>query len=204
MRRTLLSILSAAALAVLTCPSLAQAQPASRRPSDDRGLHSGTTIVSGLASFSSQGGDLYEDSDGDGLTAISVVPSALYIVTAGLALGGDVSYTRQSQGDFSTTVFGVGPKVAYFVNTGGNAIPYMGVGWNYISLGASSGGEGDSESGSRIKGVVGVMIKSGHLGIVIEGGYLRDSFSVEFAGEEGESISGSSIAVGVGFAGLFY
>lgn len=164
----------------------------------------GTQLVSGVLSFSSQGGDLYENFDGDGITTVSIVPSVFYFVTPSIGIGGDLSLTRQSQGDFSNTVWGAGPKAGYFFNSGSSTIPYVAVGWNYLSIGASNGDESESEGGTRWKFAGGVLLRRDHLGIVMELGYSRDSFSVEGFDGDNESFAGSIISLGIGFAGLLY
>jgi len=154
----------------------------------------GAILISGMASFSSQGGDLFEDVEENRLTTIAIVPSVFYFVIPGLGIGADVSYNRQSQGDNAFYTLGAGPKVGYFFDSGSNVIPYAAAGFGFITF-----GNGDSESGYIIKGGGGIMIRRGHLAVAIEAGYQYMSVDIE-----GESFSGNTIAVGVGFAGFLF
>jgi hypothetical protein len=76
---------------------------------------------SAAASFTSSSGDLYENSDNKGSTQISIMPSLGYFINPGLAIGGMVEYNKWSQGDNSSSAFGVGPQLTYFI--GGNVDP---------------------------------------------------------------------------------
>lgn len=79
----------------------------------------GAMLVSGTFSFSSKGGDLYEGFDDDRLTTIAIVPSLFYFISPGLGVGGDLSFNRLYQRDFSAHVLGIGPKVRSPVRGGG-------------------------------------------------------------------------------------
>jgi len=148
----------------------------------------GAKIVSGVISFSSQGGDLYTgfDDDDDRLTTIAVVPSLFYFIAPGVGMGGDLAYNRASRGDDSYTVWGAGPKIGYFIDTGGNTIPFVSGGVNYLSV----ADEHDS-----------VLIRKGHLAVAIEAGYILDRFKFEGASK---STTGNTIVIGAGFAGFLY
>lgn len=74
----------------------------------------GSFILGGSASFVSQGGDLYENLDGDRLNTLTLNPYLLYFITPGLGIGGELALSRASQGDSDATVLGVGPTVAYY------------------------------------------------------------------------------------------
>ena len=81
----------------------------------------GSKMVLGGITFSSIGGDLYENSDGDRATYINVMPSFGYFVIPGLAIGADLLYDRTSQGDDTENTLGIGPKVIYAI--GANKTP---------------------------------------------------------------------------------
>ena len=177
-----------AVVILLLGSSLVQSQEATDR---------GAKLVSGALSFSSQGGDLHEGFDGDRLTTIAVVPSVFYFIAPGIGLGGDLSYTRLSQGDNSFTTWGAGPKVGYFIDSGGNTIPFVAGGVNFLSTDLF----GDSETGFGFKVGGGILIRKGHLAVAIEAAYLYERFKPEGFSE---SITGNTIAIGVGFAGFFF
>ncbi|MFQ5708493.1 MAG: hypothetical protein ACE5HO_13630 [bacterium] len=157
----------------------------------------GAMLVSGLFSFSSQGGDLYDGFRDDRVTTIAIVPSLFYFIAPGLGIGGDLSLNRASQGDFSTTTFGIGPKAGYFFDSGTNMIPFVGAGVNYLSLDFGN----DNQGGLRFKFAGGVFIRKGHLAVGIEVGYLYDRFKPEGFSE---SITGNTILIGAGFGGFLY
>ena len=79
-------------------------------------IDKGSYLLGGTVSFSSQGGELFfsGDEDGDRATIISVNPTFGYFITPGVALGGDVQFTKSSQSDFSSTTIGIGPSIAYY------------------------------------------------------------------------------------------
>src|SRR5690606_9578418 len=144
-----------------------------------------------------QGGDLYNGFDDDRQNTIMFSPSYLNFVTDQFGVGGDFSFNRTSQGDFSFTTIGVGPKVAYFFDNGTNTIPFVGGGINYISIGDGDGTEG----GFATKLGGGIFIRKGHLGISFEAGWLRESYKPDGATD---NITGSTIFIGAGFAGFLY
>jgi outer membrane protein W len=93
-------------------------------------IDKGNFIVRGQASFSSWGGDLYEDSGGDRTTKISLTPGVDYFVMKGLAVGGALMYDRTSNDDYTDSTFGIGPEITYFFDIGKNGkgafYPYIG------------------------------------------------------------------------------
>ena len=157
----------------------------------------GAMIVSGAFSFASQGGDLYGGFDDDRLTTIAIIPNLFYFIAPGIGIGGDLSYNRTSQGDFSFTIWGAGPKIGYFIDSGGNTIPFVSGGVNYLSF----GDDDDSEGGFRFKFGGGILIRKGHMAVSIEAGYILDRFKFEGASE---STTGNTIIIAVGFAGFLY
>lgn len=180
-----------AVVILLLGSSLVQSQ--GRSAATDRGA----VLLSGISSFSSQGGDLHEGFDGDRLTTIAAVPSLFYFIVPGIGLGGDLSYSRTSQGDFSFTTWGAGPKLGFFMDSGGNTIPFVSGGVNYLSI----GDDDNSENGFGFKAGGGILIRNGHLAVAIEAAYLYERFKPEGSSE---SITGNTIAIGVGLAGFFF
>jgi hypothetical protein len=155
-------------------------------------------LLSGTISFSSQGGDLYAGGEDEArLTTLAIIPSLFYFVAPGWGIGGDLSYTRQSQRDESLTIWGAGPKIGYFIDSGSNSIPFLSGGINFLSI----GNEDDSESGVRFKFGGGVLLRKDHMAVAFEATYLNDRFKFEGADE---STSGNTILVGIGFAGFLY
>ena len=71
-------------------------------------------VLGGSISWSSLGGELYEDSDEERYTSILLNPVALFFVAPGLAVDGDLYVENESQGNADATTIVVGPAVAYF------------------------------------------------------------------------------------------
>jgi hypothetical protein len=184
-------------LAPLLLLNLSQGQ--TRSAATDRGA----SIVSGGFSYSSQGGNLYEAVDGSRVTTVLIVPSLITFLRPGLGIGGDFTYESLSQGDYSSSSMGVGPKIGYFIDSGGNVIPFAAGGVNLLFTGYTYGNNSDSMTGFRFKYGGGVLIRKDHLAFTIEATYFSDSYSVEQGGAS-ESISGNIFAISVGFAGFLY
>ena len=69
------------------------------------------------------GGDVYAlfaFSEGDNATVINITPSFGAFVTNGLLIGGDLQFQLVSGGGSSNTIFGIGPKIAYYFDPGGS------------------------------------------------------------------------------------
>lgn len=92
----------------------------------------GSMIVGGEFSFTSNGGDLYENVEGDGLTIIGFSPFMSFFVAPSIAIGGEIQYDKSSQGNFSQSFFGIGPTVAYFFNTDPTRTEIKGVVYPYV------------------------------------------------------------------------
>ena len=90
----------------------------------------GSISLGGAACFASAGGELHGD---DRMTTIALNPSVLYFVVGGLAIGGEVRFTRMSSGDESDTSWGVGPKLAYFFfgGTDSPVHPFVAASYDY-------------------------------------------------------------------------
>ena len=166
--------------------------------SQEFAVDKGAMIVAGTASFMLQGGDLYENADGDGITSFTIAPSVIYFLAPNIGLGGSVAYSSMSQGDESYNSLSVGPVVGYFFGTASStSYPFLAAGFQYLTM-----GNGSSISGTDIRlggGVIFTMKE--HIGISIEAGYHIQSLKPEGADE---STSGNIIAVGIGIAGLLF
>ena len=98
-------------------------------------IDQGALVLDGTVSYSSDGGDLYEDADGNRVNTALVNPSVLYFVAPGLAIGGELYVENASQGDFSLTTIGVGPEITYFFGGPESTVyPYVSAGLAYASL----------------------------------------------------------------------
>ncbi|HUU46186.1 MAG TPA: outer membrane beta-barrel protein [Acidobacteriota bacterium] len=184
------SLLCAACLILTT--TAAMAQPAA--------IQRGSVMISGSASITRAGGDLYESDDG-AYTTISVTPSVGFFTRDGTMVGGFLSYTRTSREDgASAYVLGLGPTAAFFMNTNSDVVPFVGGGAKIMTIGGSYGGSPDSETGYGffVSGGV-VFLVGSHLGITAETSYNYDRFSAEGSNAV---VTGNIIGFAVGVAGF--
>jgi len=98
-------------------------------------------IISGNFSFYSEGGDLYDNRDGERNTVIEIDPAASYFVISGLALGLKLQYSHEIQGDRGWMSWGLGPELNYYFgrNNGvsdvkGDTYPFLQGGFYYSNL----------------------------------------------------------------------
>jgi hypothetical protein len=158
----------------------------------------GAVIISGMASYSSQGGDLYEDSHSNRYTMIMLAPIVNYFVAPNISLGGAVAYTSQSQGDNSYSSISLGPTIGFFIgDAASTSYPYIAAGYRYSSM-----GDDNKITGSDIVVAAGVIAPiRRHAGVTIEASYHMESLKGENASK---SVSGNMIMVGIGVAGLIF
>ena len=167
--------------------------------SQDFAVDKGSILFAGMATFSTSGGDLYENADGDRLMNMSIEPSVSYFVIQNVGVGLKASYNSASQGDYSSTALGAGPSLAYFLGDAeSNMFPYLGAGFLYLTA-----TEDDyTLSGTNIAINVGVLVPvRKNLGIMIDAGYHMMSLKHE---NWDEAESGNIIMVGIGIAGILY
>ena len=162
------------------------------------------TIISGSASFTSQGGDIFEDANGKKATTFNFNPSINHFITKNFFIGGSLEFSTESQGDYKSNGVGVGPQIGYaFGGPQNTAFPYLDLGFRYYSMSADFGSGNDMQfGGSDIAlgfGVI-VPIKS-HIGLIFEGGYHMLSLKDK---DTSDSYSGNIFSIGVGIAGLLF
>lgn len=156
-------------------------------------IEQGSMIIGGSVGFSSFGGELYEDSDGDRFSSILLNPRALFFVASGLAIGGDLFVERQSQGDFEATTIAVGPAVAYFFgDIDSDAYPFLSATVGYGSV-STSGFDG---SGVVFGGSAGVaFMLSRSVALTAAGSYRMEHISIDQADQK---FSGNVISLQLG------
>jgi hypothetical protein len=161
-------------------------------------------IISGAVEFSSSSGDLYENENGDALTTISFIPSADYFVVPNVFVGGMISYSSASQGDFSMSALGIGPEVGYALGKAESKVfPFAKIGFQYLSNSWDSGDGTEKETGSDVTIAIGVIFPvKQHIGITPQLSYHIQSLKGDWEGAE--SVSGNILSVGVGITGLVY
>ncbi len=117
-------------------------------PAQESPVDKGSYQLGGGISFSSWGGDLYENGDGDGETIFEFDPFFNYFVANNIAIGGRLDFSSDSQGDYKASGFGIGPQVEYFFKMGqkaetkGSIFPYIGAAFTYSSTTSNTGEPG--------------------------------------------------------------
>jgi outer membrane protein W len=167
--------------------------------SQDFAVDKGSILFAGMASFSTSGGDLYENADGDRAMNITLEPSVNYFVIQNVGVGLKAQYSRDSQGDYTSSTLGIGPNLAYFLGDAeSNMFPYLGAGFHYITNSVDD----YTISGTDIAIIAGVLapVKK-NLGIMINASYHMMSLKHE---DWDEAESGNIIMVGIGIAGMLY
>jgi hypothetical protein len=162
------------------------------------------TIISGSLSFTSQGGDLFEDFDGNKATTFSFTPNINHFITKNIFFGGSLELTTESQGDYKFTGTGIGPQIGVaFGGSQNKAYPYLDLGLRYYTMKSDFGSGSDVKfSGSDLSLGFGVIVPlKSHIGLIFEGGYhmmnLKDKDSKD-------SYSGKIFSIGAGIAGLLF
>jgi len=167
-------------------------------------LDKGATFISGIGSFTSSGGDLFEDGDNNKLIMLSLSPSFNHFITNNFFIGGGFELSNQKQGDFSTNSIGIGPQIGYAVgNSSSTVFPYFSAGLRYYTITADYGSLGDTNvSGTDIILGFGVLVPiRTHLGLAIEGGYHILDLKEK---DSDSSASGNILSIGIGIAGLLF
>ena len=170
------------------------AQATSQSVATQKGAH----IINGMVSFTSQGGDLYSGGFSDNrISTFMISPSYLSFVEDKIGIGGNLSYTRTSQGDINIFSFGIGPQFGYYFDNVSNTIPFIETNINYLSI----GGNGNNEGGFGLKLGGGLVVRMGHAGFSFEAGYLRESFKPNGATS---AVTGSTFFMGAGLVAFLY
>ncbi|HOU96935.1 MAG TPA: outer membrane beta-barrel protein [Bacteroidales bacterium] len=162
------------------------------------------TIVSGYASFMNKGGDLFEDSDGNNSTTFNFTPTVNYFIIKNLFAGVGIELSTDSQGDYNSNSFGIGPQIGYaFGNSQSNVFPYLDLGIRYYKMNIDYGADDDFKiSGSDLYLSFGVIVPvKTHIGLIFEGGYHMMDLKNKDADD---SVSGNIFSIGIGISGLLF
>ena len=172
-------------------------------------------ILFGNIAFSSMGGDIYNSGE-ERTTTLMATPGLTYFITPGLAIGGKGLLSRSAQGKNSTTIFGIGPHIAYFIN--GKEKPTNIKGTTYSYIGASflftntnytyksgigySSLEERSISGTTLSFGFGIMhMLSNSVGLTSEFSYEIDKVKGE---NSDNTASGNKINIIIGISAFLY
>lgn len=162
------------------------------------------TIISGSGSFVSQGGNLFEDIDGNKATEFSFIPSVNHFITKNLYIGGALEFSTKSQGDYNHNGISIGPGIGYAFGTSESQVfPYLELGMHYYKMNVNYGTGNDFRfSGSDIYLGAGVIVPiKEHIGLIFGSGYhmmdLKDK-------DADDTYSGNIFSIAVGIAGLIF
>jgi hypothetical protein len=170
------------------------------------------------AGFSSQGGDLHKNANGDSYTAMNFSPCAGFFFMDGLGIGALIDFQNTKQGDTKTTYLAFGPKVYYYIGASKNDIEKSKL-VPFVTASFTLGSETDksnylsTESESKEKGydinfgLGGVYMLEKSLGVSAEVSYTIQSrkwkTSKPVDTDWSDSVSGSVIGLGIGVKGFF-
>lgn len=172
----------------------------------DGPIDKGSMILGGDVSFKMQSGDAYENSDGDALNTLTLMPNLGYFVSPSIMIGAMVNFEKISQGDNSLTELDFGPQVGYFFNMDpertdvkGSIYPFLKAFFMFDKL--SDDGDLDV-SKTIIGGQGGVMFMLSNA-VALDFGVLFSSDSWKPDGAD-ESTTGTTIEVGAGISAFCY
>jgi len=163
-------------------------------------IDKGSVIIGGGAAFSSLGGDLYEDGDGNGVTILLFAPECGAFVTSHLALSGQLIIGQLKRGDDKLYAIGVGPRLRYYFGQKSQSGSLKGTTYPYLT-GAFVWGQYNDEDNDKHTatafsfggGITHMMANS--VGLFAEVNYRADKFKQA----DKDSESGTSINLMAGF-----
>lgn len=107
-------------------------------------MEKGTFSLNGSLSYSSQS---YDGAD-DSRNILMLNPQAGYFVKENLSLGVSLSYVNYSLGSASSTEWGIGPNLRYYLDSGETTKPFFSLGYAYTS--SSNSGSDDKWIGTQL------------------------------------------------------
>ncbi len=162
-------------------------------------IDKGSKIIGGSFTFSSSGGGLHENSEGDNLLSIGLNGTFGYFLSPGLCIGGNILFNHRSQGEYSNNQFGIGPKFSYFFGESEKSFyPYLTTSILYLTSKYKDSytymGETESweytTSGYEIYAAGGVcFMLSNTIGLFSEAGYQYEKVKYDEVSESGNCIS---------------
>ncbi|PKK84537.1 MAG: hypothetical protein CVT49_02895 [candidate division Zixibacteria bacterium HGW-Zixibacteria-1] len=167
-------------------------------------IDKGSMILGGTVTFQSYSGDLYNNQNGDGEKIFAFMPSFGYFIAPGVVIGADLIYHSDSQGDWSGSIFGIGPMVGYYFNTNkerteikGSMYPYVKGTFQYLK----SGGDYVDETNTAFGGSVGINYMLSNA-VAVDFGINVMSATEDLEGYD--SLSGTVITIGAGMQAFIF
>ena len=159
----------------------------------------GAVVLGGSVRWSSSGGDLYENNEGDRYNSVLVNPRVLYFVAPGLGIGGNLYVESESQGDFNATTIAVGPAAAYFFGgPDSSALPYIS---GFLGYGktTTSGWDGSGLSFGAGAGLA--FLLSPSVALTAGAWYRLDNTTVD---QLDQSFGGNTMALEIGVEAFLF
>ena len=174
-------------------------------------IDKGSLYLGGSFFFQSQGGDLYENSEGDGITVygagdltpgiffdFEVAPTIGYFIAPGIFLGAQAAVFGISLGDEDGSIVAFGPTFGYYFNLDPTRTNPSGAVYPYLQ-GFVNYGHADLFLDADIwqyggKGGMLYMLSSA-VGADAAVLFQKDSWTID---DVDESITGTTISIGVG------
>ena len=183
------------------CVAIVLAIPSTVAAQTSFAVGRGSLGISGMVDLGVLDGELYEDMAGDPLVSLSIMPSIFYFIAPNLAVGGDFMFEHTSQGDDSTSMYGIGPGILYaFGNGESSTYPYIGASFAHVTYENSISGE---VNGRQIRLGGGLFILPSlqqHLGLRLEAGVTFDGLSPEHE----KSTYGTTYGISLGLVGFIF
>jgi hypothetical protein len=157
----------------------------------------GAYWYTGLASFSSQSGNLSEDANSNSMISIIISQGLEYFIIPNFYIGGNLAFSSQSQGNNEITSVGVGPSIGFAIGSASSInFPYFRLSYLYQSATLNK----TEATGSDLNVGIGITIQSGdHLGFMLEGSYHTVTMKAP-----NDIRDGNILSIGIGITGLFY
>lgn len=160
-------------------------------------LDRGSVQLAGSAGFTSS----EVEGDDERTSTLFLSPRVRYFFLSGLAIGADVSATRTSRGDLSSSAYGIGPAVTYYFGAAATRVhPYVSANALFMRTNVDSpfiDRSADRRTFSVAGGVLAML--SPAVGITTELFYR-----IEEAGNETLSRDGNAFGVQLGVAAFVF
>jgi len=164
----------------------------------NQALDRGSILISASGSYSSQGGELYEDLAEQNKNSTTITESFVYFIQDHYFAGQAGSCAGMSQGTWKNTEFSLGPRLGIAMGQPHDIVlPFIACDYRLISVFEMNNKYWGSD---LVLGGGLVITLHQHLGILIDVGYHlirlnHNSWS--------EAKTGSNLLVTIGFAGMF-
>ncbi len=171
-------------------------------------IDKGSFLISGEFSFNNLGGELYEDTNGNRYTSITVDTSINYFLIPHLAFGTYLEIAYASQGDASATLLGIGPQILfYFGSTQSQTsykyqvYPFVSAGFYYLRSSSTISGASTTANGTMVPFGAGfTYMVTNTVGLSAEFLYHIDHLKFE----DNTAFNGDGFNIGVGFDIFIY